>query len=353
MKVTIRQLMAWAALAVAAPAAFGQLAQTLDAGGGLYATQIAGRALLRQPSGRVGELELPPGTVLRRLDALDGGWLASGEISAPGVVDLLLLRAEAGATASVPAPPNTAGEPLRAGPAPLVENGRLAGLAWLEGAGVRRTAVWAASWSGLDWSQPELVSPVGPGTQIALAGAVLADGSWLLVWSAYDGNDGEILWSRRVGGAWSEPALVHPPNDFPDVTPALVPTGRGALVAWNGYDGTRYRVRLAAFEDGGWRELEAGGPAGAVRPDLVPREGGAALLFRTVVPSGWTLVELDERGTPLRRAAVETETILRPGLAPPADAAGDLGRGLDWGFEWPGETLAEPRRVEVEWQTEP
>lgn len=349
MKATTRRLVAWAALAVAAPAAFGQLANTLDAGGGLYATQIAGRALLREPSGRFGELDMPPGTVLRRLDALDGGWLAAGEISAPGVTDLLLLRAEAAATAPLPAPPNTADEPLRAGPAPLIEGGRLAGLAWLEGPGVRRTAVWAASWSGHDWSRPELVSPAGPGTQIALAGAVLADGSWLLVWSAYDGEDDEIRWSRRVDGAWSEPALVHPPNGFPDITPALVATGRGALVAWSGYDGATYRVRLAAFESGGWRQIELAGAAGAVRPGLVPGEGGALLLFRTVVPSGWTLVELDERGTALRRATVATETTLRPGLAP----AEELAEGDGWRFEWPGRVVAEPRRVAAEWQAKP
>ena len=176
---------------------------------------------------------------------------------------------------------------------PLVEHGRLVGLAWLAGAGVRETAVWASAWSGLDWSQPELVSPVGPGTQIAIDGAVLADGSWLLVWSAYDGNDDEILWSRRVAGRWSVPAVVHEPNETPDITPAVVATGRGALATWNWWDGGTYRVRLARFEDRGWRELEFSSPAGAVDPGLTAEGDGALLLYRTVVPSTWMLQELD------------------------------------------------------------
>ena len=126
-------------------------------------------------------------------------------------------------------------------------------------------------------------------------------------------------------------------------------TGRGALVTWNAYDGETYRVRLAVFEDGGWRELDLPSTAGTVRPALVLREGGALLLYRNVAPSGWTLVELDDRGTALRRAAVETETTLRPGLAPPEQGA----QVLAWGFEWPGETLATQRRVDAEWQAEP
>ena len=228
---------------------------------------------------------------------------------------------------------------------PLVERGRLVGLAWLAGAGVRETAVWASAWSGLDWSQPELVSPVGAGTQIAIDGAVLADGSWLLVWSAYDGNDDEILWSRRVGGRWSEPAVLHEPNEVPDITPALVATGRGALAAWNWFDGKTYRVRMAGFEDGGWRELGLADPAGGVSPGLTAHQDGLLLLYRTAVPPTWTLIHLDERGAILRTAVVEKETTSRPGLAPEDGLAAVL--------EWPGEQIVAPLRVGVEWRAEP
>ena len=346
MRFKTRQLVAWAviALGVGAVGASAQSARTLDAGGGLYLNQVGDRVAVREPPGQVTELSLPPSTVLRRLEPLTGGWIAAGEINVPGLTDLYLVRSEAGDKRSFPAPVNTIEEPLRAGPMPLVERGRLVGLAWLAGAGVRETAVWASAWSGLDWSQPELVSPVGAGTQIAIDGAVLADGSWLVVWSGYDGSDDEILWSRRVAGRWSAPAVLHEPNEFPDITPALVATGRGALAAWNSWDGATYRVRLAAFEDGRWRALEFRGPPGAVSPGLTAEGEGALLLYRTVAPPTWTLHELDGRGATLRTAVVEEETAFQPGLAPGGAVAG---------LEWPGEQLAIPLRVDAVWRVEP
>lgn len=324
---------------------FAQLTRTVDAGGGLYLQQVFGRALIHEPSGASSELSLPPGAKLQQLGHLDSGWFAAGVAEASDRTDLFLLRSEAGVRSPLAPPPNPSGQPLRHEPAPLVDKGQLAGLAWIEGSAVRQTAVYASLWSGADWAQAELVSPVGPGTQIALRGTVLADGTWLLVWSAWDGNDDEIVWSRRVDGRWSQPRPLHRPNDHPDIVPTIVSTGRGALVAWSSSDGSTYRVRLAAFEDVGWRELELPFPAGSVRPALTATEEGALLLYRTVVPPSWTLLGLDQRGTPLRRAVLEHETTFRPGLAPRAGRAP--------AFEWPGEEVATPMRTEVEWQAEP
>ena len=347
MKSTTRQLLAWAgiALGMGTIAAHGQSLRTLDAGGGLYLNQIGDRAAVREPSGLVSELSLPPGTAFRSIEPLTDGWIAAGEIEVPGATELFLLVDEGGRRRPFPAPANTGAVPVRAGPMPLVENGRLVGLAWLAGERLRRAAVWVARWSGLDWSPPELVSPVGPGTQIAIDGAVLADGSWLLVWSAYDGTDDEILWSRWAGKRWSVPLPVHEANEFPDIQPSLVATGRGALAAWSGWDGETYRVRLAAFEKGAWRDLEFDGPEGAVRPGLTPHAAGARLLYRTLRPAVWRLHELDERGAELRSAMVERQTSTRPGLAPGSRDAPAL--------EWPGEQIAVPLRLELEWRVEP
>ncbi len=329
MKIKTRQVVAGVGLALLAGGApvLAQGIRTLDAGGGHYVTQVGPRAAVREPSGLVTELSLPPGASLRRLVALADGWVAAGEVDAGGFSDLFLLRSSEGIRAPFAVPPNAEDHELRGGPMPLVERGRLVGLAWLGGAGVRQTAVYASMWSGLDWSKPELVSPIGPGTQIAIDGAVLADGSWLLVWSAYDGGDDEIVWSRRVGGSWSEPAPLHQPNDVPDITPAIVATGRGALAAWNAFDGSLYRVRLAAFEDGGWRDLGLADTGGAVSPSLTRHGGGALLLYRTVVPPTWTLHQLDERGLFLRHAVAESESTLQPGVAPLGLVAPE--------FEWP------------------
>lgn len=346
MKPKILQLAAAAAMAVAvaATAGFAQPIQTLDAGNGLLLHQAKPRAWVREPSGEVVDLALPPGTVLRRLESLAGGWIAAGEIEAPGMIDLFLMRSDGDRLDRFPAPPNAANDPLRGGPMPLVEDGRLAGLAWLAGAGVRQMAVYASQWSGLDWSQPELVSTVGPGTQIAIDGAVLADGSWLLVWSAYDGSDDEIRWSRRVAGRWSEPTRLHEPNEVPDITPALVVTGRGALAAWNWFDGRTYRVRLARFEDGNWLELGFDSPPGAVHPELTRDEAGVLLLYRTVVPPTWTVHELDERGTAISTGVVYEEMALQPGVA---------GReGSNAVLEWPVARVVVPLGAETPWQAD-
>ena len=347
MKHETRQLLAWAALAVSVGAADAraQSLRTVDAGGGLYLNQFGDRATVREPSGLVSELSLPPGTAFRRIEPLAEGWIAAGEIAVSGMTDLFLLLDEKGERRPFAAPPNAAEGPLRAGPMPLVEDGRLAGLAWVEGERVKKSAVWASRWSGLDWSRPELVSPVGPGTQIAIDGAVLADGSWLLVWAAFDGEDDEVLWSRRTEKGWSAPARLHEANPWPDYKPALVGTRRGALAAWSSWDGESYRVRLAAFEDGRWRDLGFESPEGSVRPALTPHAGGARLLYRTVVPATWRVHELDERGAVVRSAVVERETSTPPGLAP--------GEGDAVGLEWPGLEIAVPQRLELEWRTDP
>lgn len=333
------------ALLMFATGGLGQATRTIDAGSGLYAQQVFGRALIREPAGEVSELSLPPGTSLRRLESLETGWIAAGIVESPGTSDLFLLHNEKGLRRPFPTPQNQAGDPLRSDPVPLVENGQLVGLAWLAGLGVRETAVYASLWSGVDWAPAQLVSPPGPGTQIALAGTVLADGSWLLVWSAWDGNDDEIVWSRREEGSWSAPLPLHPANDRPDIVPTVVATGRGALAAWSSSDGATYRVRLAGFENGEWRELELRGSAGSVRPGLTATGDGALLLFRSVVPPSWTLYALDQRGVPLGRAVFEVETAFRPGLVPRAGTAPAL--------EWPGAEVETPVRMEAEWRSLP
>ncbi len=346
MKVTThKSLLAAVLVLAAASVAEAQLGRTVDAGGGLYVQQSFDRALIREPSGEASELALPPGVSLYRLDHLAAGWIATGEVASPGSTDLFLLRGGSDGRRLFPAPVNAEGAPLRGNPVPLVERGELVGLAWIEGPSVLESAVYASLWSGVDWAQPELVSPPGPGTQIGLAGAVLADGSWLLLWSAYDGVDDEIVWSRRQGGSWSAPRRLHRANDEPDIVPTVVATGRGALAAWSSSDGVTYRVKLAGFEDGAWRELELTGPRGSLHPTLTAGDRGLLLLYRTVAPKTWTLQELEERGLPLRKAVAVAETTFRPGLG--------RTEGVGSVLEWPGVEVATPLRVGVEWRSEP
>jgi acyl-CoA thioesterase-1 len=316
-----------------------------------------GGARLELPSGEQVDLALPPGAALETVQALGGGWIAAGTAASDGgkVRELLLLsgggarrlstpesRPMAGGTAGVamlPPPGGRIGR-LRAEPLPLVEDGRLAGLIWLEGDDLRSLAVRYASWNGAAWDEPRAISPAGRGSQLALTAARLADGSWLLAWSAFDGHDDEIVWSRGSEGDWTRPQRLTD-NQVPDITPALAAAGRGALVAWSQLAGDGYRLLVARFQDGRWGEPAAVAPGGSLYPSFEPspQAGRLRLRFRTAQPRGWAAIELDAGGRPLRRAewaeaGAELGASWSPWQAPatppattPAWAASAPGRG--------------------------
>jgi hypothetical protein len=191
---------------------------------------------------------------------------------------------------------------------------RLEGLAWLEGEERGALAVRFAGRSEAGWEAPQPVSQVGPGSQLALTGATLADGSLLLVWSAFDGEDDEILWSRRQDGVWSAPRPVAAGHSVPDINPAAVALGEGALVAWSRYDGNDYRLQLARFVDGQWSSPRRLGPAGSVLPSFDAFSDRAVLLFRTAQPRAWAVHEVDAAGRSRRRASLVTPNAARPVL---------------------------------------
>ncbi|HEY8021077.1 MAG TPA: hypothetical protein VIH93_08245 [Thermoanaerobaculia bacterium] len=309
------------------PALKALISLALVATPGVAAGAAAGRPILvaaaapgvlELPGGaRIG-LALPAGSAVAAVEPLAGGWLAAGTRTREDIEngrEIFLLAGRSGAVSAAALPPPPAARKLarlRAEPLPLVEDGRLAGLVWLEGSEARRLRVMFARWNGRGWGAPRTVSPPGPGSQLALAAARLADGSWLLAWSAFDGHDDEIVWSRFDGARWSRPARVAPDNDVPDVTPALAAQGDGAWIAWSRFDGDGYRTVTSRFSPaGGGRfspPLEAT-PAGAVFPSFEPGVGnpgsaGTWLLTKTSVPAGWSLFELDAQGRAVRRAAV-------------------------------------------------
>jgi hypothetical protein len=202
-------------------------------------------------------------------------------------------------------------------PQPLVDAGRLVGLAWLEGSDASALGVRVAEWNGSGFSPARWVAPPADGSQLALSAAVLADGSWLLVWSAFDGRDDEIVWSRHDGSSWSEPARLHPANAVPDITPVVAATSRGAVAAWSRYDGGAYRGRVMRFDaDSGWHDEERLGAAGSVFPFFVADEatGGPVLVFREGVEGRWELIELDGGGGVRSRARFTGDPERRPAV---------------------------------------
>ena len=197
-----------------------------------------------------------------------------------------------------------------------MDSGRLAGLAWLEGEDDRSLAVRAAAWNGRRWLTARKISHSGPGSQLALTGAVLGDGSWLLAWSAYDGTADEIVWSRRLGNEWLPVSRVSAANAVPDVTPALTATagtaGDGALLAWSRYDGHGYQLRIARFERGEWRDERAAAPSGSLYPTFLGDPDRPRLLYLEASPRAWSVLDLDGAGRVTAKASVSSPSADRP-----------------------------------------
>jgi hypothetical protein len=277
---------------------------------------------LEMPGGRSVGVELPRRAEVSALAELGLGWVVAGSSEGEDGRRTLFLLGSEGA---LPAPGGQEGAQRR-GAVFFVENGTLQGMAWLEGNDDRSLAVRAAEWNGHAWQVVEPVSRPGPGSQIALAGAVLADGSWLLAWSAYDGEDHEIVWARRTAQGWSPARPVSKGNAVPDITPALAATGTGALLAWSRYDGESYRLQLARFDSNSWKDERPVAPSGSFHPSFHPSVKDAPdhlyLLHQTALPRSWSVLELAPSGKVLRRASALSALMERPVLS--VDAEGGL-----------------------------
>jgi hypothetical protein len=255
------------------------------------AALLSGRVELRiaTADGEGFAAALPAGVAVHAVAALEGrAWLAAGTRSGTGDASALVLFRGEGSTAERIAGPE-AGSPLVASPTPLVADGELVGLAWLAGDDPTRLTVRFAPWvggatvpgAGGGWGAPELVAGPAPGSQLALAGASLAGGSTVLVWSAFDGEDDEILWSVRSAGRWSQAARLGEDNAVPDITPAVARLGDGAIAAWSRFDGSEYRLVASRWTGDAWTspqplaapEHPAGEPAEGQR--LQPDRAGA------------------------------------------------------------------------------
>jgi hypothetical protein len=245
----------------------------------------AGVATIEHAGVPAARLALPEGARVSALVAGAGGWAAAATFRRPGGTDVAAWHSAGGEARALPPLPPRHGA-LRHDPLPLLGPRRLAGIAWLEGSTLDRLAVWSARWDGKRWRDVGVVAPAARGSQLALAGAVLTDGSWLLAWSAFDGEADELVWTRRPAAgsaAWSVPAALPGGRGVPDVTPALRVDGAGALLAWSRFDRGEYRLLLSRFANGSWsapRWLAAPGT-------MLPSWQGDALLFRDARNGAW------------------------------------------------------------------
>jgi len=330
---------------VSSPATAGDLVQaTTD--GSLYLLGRGENARLGVVGSDEQELELPAGARIYDLAVTIDGWVATGSLPSADDFDLLVLQDREGQRDLLAPPADRRGR-YRVQAVALVDDGHLAGVAWIEGDQQDVFEVRAAVWDGANFGPPEVVSPVGPGAQLALEGAVLDDGSWLLVWAAVDGEDDEILWSVRRQESWSTPSRLHRDNSVPDITPALVAIDGGALVAWSWFDGNDYRLRQARFDGESWGEPEVFGERGSLEPGYTVHGESLRLLYQTIAPPTWTVVELDRTGTKTRRAVWKGDIVERPLVL-----AGDE---VEAGLQWPpgAEGLDGERQQAVPWEAEP
>ncbi len=289
--------------------------------------------VLVEVAGNAAELiELPSGFFLDSLRGAAGGYLLAGSRQTDqGVHRLFVVEGGDSRSRTLPALPATTSA-IRCQPVLMTEGGQLVGIAWLEGAAQDTLAVRAARWNGQGWRDVETVAGFEGGSQLALSGAVLADGSWLLVWSRFDGEDDEIVASSSYGEGWSAVQRVSANNAVPDIAPALSAAGTGALLAWSRYDGSDYRLVTARYTAGQWLGETMIGQAGSLFPSFSGEGQNRKLLYRTALPRSWTVVELDSRGKVLRHAKVAAPGPSRP-------VAGETAQGA-LRLRWPGRAKA-------------
>ncbi len=257
-------------------------------------------------------LEVPSEVALQQLAPLGRGAVLAG-VRRSGAASELYLAEVAGETLRELPVGDLGRARLRAEPVPVVRGDALAGLAWLEGDAPDRLAVRCAERSGSGWSATREVSPPGPGSQVALAAAPLADGSLLLVWSRFDGHDDEIVFSVGRKGTWSAPQPIDADNAVPDVTPALFAEGRGALAVWSRYDGHEYRLVVARYDGERWAAPHGIGEAGSLFPSFVAGAGDSPrLLYRDARAEGWVVADLGPSGEIVRRSQPSVARRQRP-----------------------------------------
>ncbi len=301
-----------ALLLAAVPAPAGGQAFT-SGRGDLLLAGADGRSVVERPGTSRIELPLPAEARLGDFHSGRAEWWVAAVVHDPGGPAITILKgqgAEVVASGSPIAEP--AAEILQ--PVFVADRDEVHGLVWLAGEAHHRLAVKASRRLGDRWAAPQTVSPPGPGTQIALSAAALDDGSWLLVWAAFDGRDDEILWSRFSNGGWSTPRPIARDNAVPDITPSLVAAGRGALAAWSRFDGNGYRLHVARFSDGAWSEPRPVAPAGSTAPEFSDAPA-PTLIYRRADPQGWGVIELDGDGRPVREASLDFAEPERPRIA--------------------------------------
>ena len=232
-------------------------------------------------------------------------------------------------------------ERLRHGAQLLVENGVLRGMVFFEGPSKDRLDLWYSRWNGKRWKRPRKVALAVKGSQLSLSAVVLSDGSWLVVWSRFDGTDDEVFWTRRVGDQFTPIRRVSQDNQVPDINPTLVATKNGALLAWSRWDEEGYRLQVSHFSSGTFGEAQAAGPLGSLYPSFDHHDDDHFLLYLEASPRSWSVAALDLEGKVVARARALSTVRERPLLS--------FGKPFEVSLNW----IVEKLSVSLELKAEP
>jgi hypothetical protein len=261
-----------------------------------------GEARVERQGGGSQRIAVRKNELLTTIAETRSGWTAAGIKQVRHGTELVVISRGTSGTRRLPTP-EVQRHDLRLRPTLLVDDENMDGLAWLEGTDITSLSVRTAQRTGEEWSDVNVVAAPARGSQTGLVATALADGSWLLAWSAFDGNDDDILWSRGRGGQWSSARRVTQNDTLPDVTPTLIATGNGALLSWSRLINGEYQVVLARFDGTNWSPPSALGPRGSLDPRFVLRDDTLHLIFRNAWPAGWTVADVAATGR-MQRIAI-------------------------------------------------
>ncbi len=281
-----------------------ELRQPTQSRSGLVLESGMGKARVERDGGRSQSITVRRMELLTTIAETRSGWTAAGIKQVQQGTELVLISRGTSGTRRLPAP-EVQRHDLRLLPTLLVDDEEMVGLAWLEGTDITSLSVRTAQRTNEEWGEVNVVAPPAKGSQTGLVTAALADGSLLLVWSAFDGNDDDILWSRGLGSRWSSARRVTQNNTVPDVTPALIASGDGALLSWSRLVNGEYQVMLARFDGTQWSQPAALGPRGSLDPRFVLKDDTLHLIFRNAWPAGWTVADVAANGR-MQRIAILT-----------------------------------------------
>jgi lysophospholipase L1-like esterase len=146
-----------------------------------------------------------------------------------------------------------------------------------------RDEIFFSRFDGGNWSPAARLNATSAVPHLYLDAAADAAGRPWLVWSAYDGEDYEIYWSRWNGSAWSAEEKLTDNRDA-DAFPSLAfLRGSGPVVVWN-RSGRNNAVHARFMEAGVWGpEVEVAGGAGRVivDPRTVVRDGRLVISWQS------------------------------------------------------------------------